>query len=83
MQQQEDTLSKDPKDSAIKHSWTEQNTRCEPLSCVGSGGSSLGDTLKKALLISWIAITLYYFRIVRTCCSLLILPYFLCLASGT
>ena len=46
-------------------------------SCEGSEGSALGDTLTKALLISWISITLYYFRIVRTCCSLLILSYFL------
>ena len=51
--------------------------------CEGSGGSALVDTLSKALLISWIGITLYYFMIVRTCCSLLILPCFLVLASGT
>ena len=53
------------------------------LSCEGSGGSALGDTLKKALLISWIGVTLYYFRIVRTCCSWINLSYFLDLGSGT
>ena len=52
-------------------------------SCEGSGGSALGDTLNNALLISWIGITLYYFRIVRTCCSLFILSYILVLGSGT
>ena len=52
-------------------------------SCEGSGHSALGDTLNKALLISRIGITLYYFRIVSICCSLLILSYFLVLASWT
>ena len=55
------TLAKDLKDATIKQSlihklWTE--------TCKGSGGSALGDTVNKALLISWIGIPLYYFRIV-------------------
>ena len=68
--------SKDSKDSTIKQSLIQYNTSCNlfgtkivevlPLwtdSCEGSGGSALGETLNKALLISWIGITLYYFRI--------------------
>ena len=49
-------LNNQTKFDSTKHKlWTE--------SCEGSGGSALGDTLNKALLISWIGITLYYFRI--------------------
>ena len=43
-------------DSTKHNLWTE--------SCEGRGSSALGDTLNKALLISWIGTTLYYFRIV-------------------
>ena len=40
MQQREHTLSEDSKDSTIKQSLTEQNTRCELFATKTSGGSA-------------------------------------------
>ena len=46
-------LNNQTKFDLTKHKlWTE--------SCEGYGGSALGDTLNKTLLISWIGITLYF-----------------------
>ena len=49
----------------------------------GSGDAALVDNLNKALQISMDVYYFLFFRIVRTCCSLLKQSYFSLLTSGT